>query len=150
MSSPLKARLQDAVKDAMRSGDRTRLGTLRMIMAAVKQREVDERVELSDTDVLAVLDKQVKQRRESEQQYRDAGRDDLADREEAEIAVLSEFMPKPLGDAELEELVAGAIESTGADSMRDMGKVMAELKPKVQGRADMGQVSARVKAKLGS
>jgi len=150
MSSPLKTRLQDAVKDAMRSGDRTRLGTLRMIMAALKQREVDERVELSDADVLAVLDKQVKQRRESEQQYREAGRGDLADREEAEIAVLAEFMPQPMSEAELDQLIGAAIESTGAESMRDMGKVMAELKPKVQGRADMGQVSARVKARLGA
>lgn len=150
MADTLKSRLQDAVKQAMRDGDRARLGTLRMAMAAIQQREVDERRDLDDTEVLAILDKQVKQRRESVEQYREGGRDDLADREEAEIRVLSEFLPQPLGDDELDELISQSIEEAGADSIRDMGKVMGALKPRVQGRADMGEVSRKVKARLGT
>lgn len=149
MADSLKSRLQDAVKQAMRDGDRARLGTLRMMMAAIQQREVDERRDMDDSEVLAILDKQVKQRRESVEQYRSGGRDDLADREEAEIRVLSEFLPRPLTDAELDEFVRQAIEDAGAESVRDMGKVMAALKPRVQGRADMGEVSRKVKARLG-
>ncbi len=148
MADSLKSRLQDAVKQAMRDGDRARLGTLRMVMAAIKQVEVDERRELDDAEVLAILDKQVKQRRESVEQYRGGSRDDLADREEAEIRILTEFLPQPLTDRELEELIDQAIADAGAESVRDMGKVMAALKPRVQGRADMGQVSGRVKARL--
>lgn len=148
MADSLKSRLQDAVKQAMRDGDRERLGTLRMVMAAVKQREVDERRDMDDAEVLAILDKQVKQRRESEEQYRAGGRDDLADREEAEIRVLSEFLPQPLSEEELTGLIDAAISDTGAESIRDMGKVMGRLKPQVQGRADMGAVSQQVKARL--
>jgi uncharacterized protein YqeY len=149
VADTLKSRLQDAVKQAMRDGDRARLGTLRMVMAAIQQLEVDERRELDDTEVLAVLDKQVKQRRESVEQYRGGGRDDLADREESEIEVLAEFLPQPLTNEELDELISRAIEEAGADSIRDMGKVMGALKPRVQGRADMGEVSRKVKARLG-
>lgn len=149
MADSLKSRLQDAVKQAMRDGDRARLGTLRMALAAIQQVEVDERRDLDETEVLAILDKQVKQRRESVEQYRGGGRDDLADREEAEIRVLAEFLPQPLTEAELDELVGQAITDAGAESVRDMGKVMAALKPRVQGRADMGDVSRRVKQRLG-
>lgn len=149
MADSLKSRLQDAVKQAMRDGDRARLGTLRMALAAIQQVEVDERRDLEETEVLAILDKQVKQRRESVEQYRGGGRDDLADREEAEIRILAEFLPQPLTEAELDELVGQAISDAGAESVRDMGKVMAALKPRVQGRADMGDVSRRVKQRLG-
>lgn len=149
MADTLKSRLQDAVKQAMRDGDRARLGTLRMAMAAIQQREVDERRDLDDTDVLAILDKQVKQRRESVEQYRGGGRDDLADREEDEIRILSEFLPQPLTDDELDGLIRQAIDDAGAESILDMGKVMAALKPRVQGRADMGEVSRKVKERLG-
>jgi len=147
--SELKARIGEAVKDAMRAGDKPRLGTLRMVSAAIKQREVDSRETLDDAAVLAVLDKMVKQRRESLAQYREAGRDDLADREQAELEILAEFLPQPLSDAELDGLIEEAVNATGAATPRDMGKVMGELKPRVQGRADMGAVSARVKARLG-
>lgn len=150
MADTLKSRLQGAVKQAMRDGDRARLGTLRMVMAAIQQLEVDERRELDDAEVLAVLDKQVKQRRESVEQYRGGGRDDLADREEAEIRVLTEFLPRPLTDEELDEFISQSIEESGAESIRDMGKVMGILKPRVQGRADMGEVSRKVKARLGA
>lgn len=149
MAQSLKDQLQDAVKQAMRGGDRDRLGTLRMIMAAIKQREVDERRELDDPAVLAVLDKQVKQRRESAEQYRAGGREDLADREESEIRILEEFLPRPLSESELASLVDEAIGEAGAESVREMGKVMGLLKPRVQGRADMGEVSRMVKARLG-
>lgn len=145
----LKIRLQEAARQALRDRDRDRLGALRMAQAAVQQREVDERRELQDAEVLAVLDKQIKQRRESADQYRDAGRDELAEREEAEIAVLSEFLPQPLDEAELDALIARAIEAAGAETVRDMGKVMGQLKPEVQGRTDMGEVSRKVKARLG-
>lgn len=151
MSDPsLKIRIRDAARQAMRDRDRARLGALRMVQAAVQQREVDERRELDESEVLAVLDKQIKQRRESADQYRAGGREDLAGREEAEIAVLSEFLPQPLGDAELDELIERAIASSGAESVRDMGKVMGQLKPEVQGRADMGELSRKVKARLGA
>jgi len=149
VAESLKARLQDAVKQAMRGRNRDRLGTLRMIMAAIQQREVDERRDLDDAEVLAVLDKQVKQRRESVEQYRAGGRDDLADREEAEIRVLGEFLPQPLTEEELDALIDKAIGDAGAEGIRDMGKVMGQLKPQVQGRADMGEVSRLVKARLG-
>lgn len=148
--SELKEQINAAVKAAMRAADKARLSTLRMVMAAIKQREVDERRELSDADVLAVLSKMIKQRRESYAQYDDAGRQDLAQREQAEIECISEFMPQPLSDAEIDQLVDAAITETQARSVKDMGKVMGVLKPKVQGRAELGVVSARVKARLPS
>ncbi|HSM68462.1 MAG TPA: GatB/YqeY domain-containing protein [Xanthomonadales bacterium] len=146
----LKSRIQNDVKQAMRARDKARLPVLRLITAAIKQREVDERIELSDGDVLAVLDKMAKQRRESLEQYRKAGRDDLADQEQFELELLGEFMPEPLGEAELERLIQAAIEETGASSMRDMGAVMAALREQVQGRADMKAVSDSVRARLAS
>ncbi len=132
----------------MRSKDKPRLGVVRLVLAAIKQREVDERIELDDTQVLAVLDKMVKQRRDSVKQYTDAGRQDLADQESYEISVLQEYLPAALDDAELEALIKDAISSTGAASMQDMGKVMGVLKPQVQGRADMGAVSQKIKQQL--
>lgn len=146
----LKSRIQDDVKQAMRARDKARLSVLRLITAAIKQKEVDERIELSDFEVLAVLDKMAKQRRESLEQYRKAGRDDLADQEQFELELLGEFMPEPLGEAELERLIQAAIEETGASSMRDMGAVMAALREQVQGRADMKAVSDSVRARLAS
>ncbi len=148
--SERKSRITDAVKQAMRAGDRTRLGTLRLLTAAIKQREVDERSELDDAAVTALLSKQVKQRQESIRQYEQAGRDDLAERERAEIAVIQEFLPQPLSDAEVDELIDAAIREAGAASVRDMGKVMGVLRPRLQGRADMGTVSGRVKERLGA
>jgi hypothetical protein len=147
---PLKSRIQDDVKQAMRARDKARLSVLRLITAAIKQKEVDERIELSDFEVLAVLDKMAKQRRESLEQYRQAGRDDLADQEQFELELLGEFMPEPLGEAELGRLIQAAIEETGASSMRDMGAVMAALREQVQGRADMKAVSETVRARLAS
>jgi uncharacterized protein YqeY len=145
----LKQRLDEDVKAAMRARDRDRLGTLRLITAAIKQREVDERIALDDAQVLAVIDKMVKQRRESIAQFDAAGRTDLADKERAELAILQEFLPAPLGEDELEQLIGEAIAASGAQSARDMGAGMALLRPKVQGRADMAEVSRRVKARLG-
>jgi hypothetical protein len=144
----LKKRIEEAMKAAMRAQDKPRLGTVRLILAAIKQREVDERITLDDTQVLVVLDKMLKQRRDSVDQFRKAGREDLATIEEAEMKVIQEFMPTALSDAELDALVAEAVATSGAASMKDMGKVMALLKPQVQGRADMGAVSAKIKAKL--
>lgn len=144
----LKARLQDDVKQAMRARDRERLATLRMIQAAVSQFEVDERREADDEAVLAILNRMLKQRRDSIEQYRKGGRDDLADREAAEIEVIEAYMPEPLGEAELEQLVAEAIAETGASASGDMGRVMGVLKPRVFGRADMGAVSQKVRAAL--
>ncbi len=146
----LKDRIQEATKDAMRAKDKARLATLRMINAAIKQREVDERIELGDDQILAVLEKMLKQRREAVEQYRKAGREDLAAKEEAEMALIQEFLPEPLSEDELDALIQTAIEETGAQSIRDMGKVMARLRPQVQGRADMSQVSAKIKARLGA
>ncbi|MEX0374819.1 GatB/YqeY domain-containing protein [Spiribacter pallidus] len=147
--SELKTAIADAVKTAMKAGEKDRLSTLRMVSAAIKQKEVDERRSLEDADVLAILDKMVKQRRESLEQYESAGRDDLASAERAEIALIGEFLPQPLTDAEIDALIDAAIDETGAESVRDMGKVMGIIKPKAQGRADMGAVSGRVKGKLG-
>ena len=144
----LKSRIQDDVKQAMRARDKARLSVLRLITAAIKQKEVDERIELSDGDVLAVLDKMAKQRRESLEHYRKAGRDDLADQEQFELELIGEFMPEPLGEAELGRLIQAAIKETGASSMRDMGAVMAALREQVQGRADMKAVSDSVRARL--
>ena len=145
----LKQQITDAMKAAMKSGDKVRLGVVRLMLAAVKQREVDERIELDDSQVLAVLDKMVKQRRDSIKQYGDAGRDDLAAVEASEIEVIQEFLPESLSEAEILDIIEAAITETGAGSMRDMGKVMGIVKPKVQGRADVGQVSGLVKQKLG-
>ncbi|WP_078121080.1 GatB/YqeY domain-containing protein [Thiosocius teredinicola] len=145
----LKQQLTDAMKAAMKGGDKPRLAVIRLMLAAVKQREVDERIELDDAQVLAVLDKMVKQRRDSIQQYTDAGRTELADQEAAEIDVIQDFMPEALSEAEIASIIDAAIAETGAESMRDMGKVMGIVKPQVQGRADVGQVSALVKQKLG-
>jgi hypothetical protein len=146
----LKQRIQDDMKSAMKSGDKRRLGVIRLIMAAIKQREVDERIELDDEQVLAVLDKMVKQRRDSITQYEQAGRDELAEQEKFEIEVLQEYLPEALSAEEITDLVKQAIADSGAESMRDMGKVMGQLKPKLQGRADVGAVSAQVKQLLGS
>jgi hypothetical protein len=145
----LKQQLAEEIKSALRARDRERLSVLRMLWSAVKQKEIDERSELGDDGVLAVVEKMIKQRRDSEKQYRDAGRAELADAESAEIVVLKSYLPEPLSDAELAELIDAAVAETGAESMRDMGKVMGVLKPKAQGRADMGAVSAKIKAKLG-
>ncbi len=133
---------------AMRGGDKRRLGVIRLILAAVKQREVDERIELDDAQVTAVLDKMAKQRRESLEQYQSAGREDLAEQESFELDVLKTYLPEQLGEAEVDAMIAEAIEATGAGSMKDMGKVMGQLKPKLQGRADMAAVSAKIKARL--
>ena len=145
---PLKDRITADMKAAMKAGDKDRLGVIRMTLAAIKQREVDERKELTDADVLAVIEKMVKQRRESVTQYEAGGRSDLAAKETVEIGVLSDYLPEPLSDDELAALIDAAVAETGAESLRDMGKVMAKIKSEAQGRADMGAVSARVKARL--
>lgn len=145
----LKDRIQDDMKSAMRAKDKERLGAIRLILAAVKQREVDERIELNDSQTLAVLDKMIKQRRESLAQYQSAGRDDLAAQEQFEIELIQSYLPAPFDDAELDGLIGDAIAATGAQSVRDMGKVMALIKDQAQGRADMATVSARVKAHFG-
>ena len=141
--------LKDEQKIAMKAKDKLRLGTIRLALSAIKQREVDEQITLTDNDILAVLTKMVKQRRDSVAQYESAGRQDLADTEQAEITVLEEFMPQPLSETEVAALITNAITESGAADMQDMGKVMAVLKPKIQGRADMGKVSGLVRAKLG-
>ncbi|WP_260260952.1 GatB/YqeY domain-containing protein [Vibrio intestinalis] len=141
-------KLKDEQKLAMKAKDKVRLGTIRLALAAIKQREVDERITLNDDDILAVLTKLVKQRRDSVAQYESAGRQDLADVEKAEIIVLEDFMPQPLTDEEVAALVDSAVAESGAAGMQDMGKVMAVLKPQIQGRADMGKVSGLVRAKL--
>lgn len=146
--SALRSRIDEAVKHAMKSGDRRRLGTLRLIMAAIKQVEVDTRKAPTDDDVLAVLSRMVKQRRESIEQYEQATRDDLAAAERAELEVIGEFLPEPLSDAELSCLVEAALAETGAAGPKDMGRVMAALKPRVRGRGDMGALSTRVRARL--
>ena len=147
--SDIKAKLNDAVKDAMRAKDKERLATLRLATSALKQVEVDERVELDDTRVLAILDKMVKQRKDSVEQFTQGGRDDLAQKELAEIEVLKEFLPEAMDDAAIAAIIQAAIAETGAESMKDMGNVMAIVKPQVQGRADMGAVSKKVKELLG-
>lgn len=144
----LKNRLTEEMKTAMRNKDKERLGTVRMILAAIKQVEVDERVEVSDERVLVILDKMAKQRRDAATQYRDAGRNDLAEQEESELKIIQDFLPKALTDDELQVLIRDAIAETGAAGPNDMGKVMGVLKPQVQGRADMGQVSRKVRESL--
>ena len=146
--SDLSARINDDVKAAMKAKDKPRLGVLRLITAAIKQREVDERISLDDNQVLAVLEKMVKQRKDSIAQYEKAGRDELAQQEASEISIIQEYLPEQLSDDEIDALIAEAISSTGAASMKDMGKVMGMLKPKLAGRADMGAVSGKIKAQL--
>jgi len=146
--SQLKNQLSEDVKTSMRAKDKQRLSVLRLAQAAIKQREVDERISLDDAQVLAVLDKMIKQRRDSLSQYQAAGRQDLADQESYEIDVLQAYLPAALTEAELSAIITEAISSTGATSMQDMGKVMAIVKPRVQGRADMGAVSKQVKSVL--
>ena len=149
MSHTLKKQITEAMKEAMRAKAKERLGAIRLILSELKRIEVDERIELDDARVLAVLDKMVKQRRDSIAQYESANRPELAEKEQAEIEVIQTFLPAPLSDAELASMVTAAIAESGAESMRDMGKVMAVLKPQIQGRADVGAVSGLVKAKLG-
>lgn len=144
----LKIRINEDMKMAMKARETARLGAIRLLLAAVKQREVDDRVELDDAGVLAVIDKMLKQRRDSISQYESAGRQDLADAEKFEIGVLTGYMPQALSEAEIQAAVAEAIAASGAAGMQDMGKVMAVLKPKLAGRADMSQVSGLVKAAL--
>ena len=144
----LKAKITDDMKTAMRAKDAQRLGTIRLLQAAMKQKEVDERVELADADIVAIIDKMIKQRRDSITQFEKGGRQDLADQEKFELGLLQGYMPQVLSDAEIEAEIAAAMQATGATAMADMGKVMAVLKPKLAGRADMGKVSAQIKAKL--
>ena len=145
----LKERIQDDMKSAMRSGDKERLATIRLILAAIKQREVDERIVLDDVQTLSVIEKMVKQRKESITQFEAGGRADLVAKEQAELAVLTAYQPAQLSEAEVDGLIAAAIAATGAASIKDMGKVVAHVKNAAAGRADMAAVSARVKAKLG-
>ena len=145
----LKARITEDMKTAMRSGEKDRLSCIRMLQAGIQQREVDERITLDDAQVLAVIDKMIKQRRESVVQFEAGKRADLAAKESAEIAWLTHYLPAQLGDAELEALIREAIAATGASSMKEMGKVMGVLKPRVQGRTDIGALSARIKTALG-
>lgn len=147
-ASELKGRIHDAMKAAMRAKEKPRLGVIRLIQAEFKRIEVDERIEIDDARVLAVLDKMVKQRRDSAQQYEDAGRPELAEQETFEISVISEFLPQALSEDEISALIDEALANTDATGMQAMGAVMAKLKPKLQGRADMGKVSQLVKAKL--
>jgi len=147
--SDLKAQITEAMKTAMREKEKSRLGVIRLITAAMKQIEVDERIELDDARVLTILDKMLKQRRESIKQYEAADRQELADQEAYEITIIQEFMPAQLDDAEIDAIIDEAVAATGASSMKDMGKVMGMIKPKLAGRADMGAVSGKIKAKLG-
>ncbi|MCP8899420.1 GatB/YqeY domain-containing protein [Gilvimarinus xylanilyticus] len=149
MASELKTRINDELKTAMRAKEKARVAVLRLVMAEFKRIEVDERIELDDARVLAVLDKMLKQRRDSITQYEQADRPELAEQEKSESLVIQEFLPQPLTDAELDEIVDKAIAQTGASEMRDMGKIMGLIKPQVQGRADMADVSKRIKASLG-
>jgi len=144
----LKLQIQDDMKTAMKAGDKRRLGAVRLILAALKQKEVDERKELTDSDVLGILEKMLKQRRDSISQYEQAGRTDLAEQEAFEVGVIQGYMPVQLSDAEIAAIIEEAVAASGAKAMADMGKVMGLVKPRIQGRADMGAVSARVKQRL--
>ena len=146
----LKARITDDMKSAMRAKETARLGTIRLLLAAIKQREVDERAELDDTSISGIVEKLIKQRKDSIGQFQAAGRDDLVSAEQAELAVLQAYLPEQLSAAEVEAAVVAAIAESGATSAKDMGKVMGLLKPRLVGRADMGQVSALIKARLAS
>jgi len=148
MSSALKTELTEAMKAAMKSGEKDRLAVIRLMMAALKQVEVDERIELDDTRIITILDKMLKQRRESIEQFDKAGRDDLSDKEHAEIKVIQTFMPQALSEEEITAIIDDAISTTGACSIKDMGKVMGIVKPKMAGRADMGKVSGTIKSRL--
>ena len=145
----LRERITEDMKSAMRAGEKERLATIRLAVAAIKQREVDERITLDDAQVLSVLEKMLKQRRESVTQFASGGRADLVAKENAEIALLQTYLPAQMSPAEIDALIAEAIAATGAASVREMGKVMAVVKPKAQGRVDMGVLSARIKQKLG-
>jgi uncharacterized protein len=145
----LKERITDDMKAAMRAGERERLGVIRMITSAIKQREVDERITLDDAQVLSVLEKMIKQRKESLVQFQAGNRQDLVEKEAAEITLLQGYLPSQLSDAEIDSLIKDAIAATGAASIKDMGKVMAVIKGKAQGRADMAAVGTKIKAKLG-
>jgi uncharacterized protein len=145
----LKERITEDMKAAMRSGEKERLGVIRLITSAIKQREVDERIVLDDTQVLSVLEKMIKQRKESVAQFQAGNRQDLVDKENSEITLLQGYMPSQLSDSELDSLIGEAVAATGASSIKDMGKVMAIIKAKAQGRADMAAVGAKIKAKLG-
>jgi uncharacterized protein YqeY len=144
----LKERIQDDMKTAMRSGEKERLGTIRLILAAIKQREVDERITVDDSQILSILEKMVKQRRESIAQFQAGSRQDLVDKEAAELNIIQAYLPAQLSDTELDSLIADAVTQTGASSIKDMGKVMNLIKSKAQGRADMAAVGARIKARL--
>lgn len=144
----LKDQVQNDMKTAMRGGDKARLGVIRLLQSAIKQREVDERITLDDTAVMAIIEKMIKQRRDSVAQFQAGGRPELADAETAEIAILQGYLPAALSEAELDAIIQAAITESGAASVKDMGKVMGLVKPKVQGRADMGAVSGKIKAKL--
>ena len=146
---PLKAQITDDMKSALKAGEKDRLKVVRLILAAIKQVEVDTRAELDDAGVLSVLDKMVKQRRDSVEQFEKGGRDDLAAIERAEIEILETYLPEQLAEEELDAMISEAISATGAESIRDMGKVMGQIKAQAAGRADMGAVGARVKARLG-
>jgi uncharacterized protein YqeY len=146
--SALKTRINDEVKTAMRSKDKQRLGTLRLLTAAIKQVEVDQRIEPDDDQIVAIIEKMLKQRKDSIEQFEKAGRNELAEIEINEVAILKEFMPEQMSDADIDALIDDAISSTGASAMKDMGKVMGILKPKLAGKADMGAVSGKIKAKL--
>ncbi|MEC7189166.1 MAG: GatB/YqeY domain-containing protein [Pseudohongiellaceae bacterium] len=147
--SPLKAQINEAMKAAMRAKEKERLGTIRLVLAEIKKVEVDERIDPDDVRVTSILDKMVKQRRDSIKQFTDAGRDELAAKEQTEIEVIQEFLPQPLSEEEIASLIEEAIASTGATSMQDMGKVMGLLKPQMAGKADMGKVSGLIKQRLG-
>jgi hypothetical protein len=148
MSETLKSRLQDDMKSSMKSGNKSRLGVIRLMLAAIKQIEVDERIELDNDRITTVLDKMAKQRRESITQFDSAGRDDLTAIEQAELEIILEYLPEALSDAEINDLVEQSISATGAATIKDMGKLMGMLKPQLQGRADMGKVSQLIKARL--
>ncbi len=149
MSTSLKEQITEAMKDAMRSKEKERLGTIRLMLSEVKRIEVDERIDIDDARLLAVLDRMVKQRRDSISQFEQAGRQELADKEQTEIVVIQDFLPQPLSEEELATMIDDTIASVGAESMKDMGKVMGIIKPQIQGRADAGVVSGVIKAKLG-
>jgi len=146
----LKAQISEDMKSAMKAGDKDRLKVLRLMLAAIQQIEIDKRIELDDSGVLGVLDKMVKQRRDSISQFKNGGREDLADIELAEITVLKTYLPEQLGEAEADKIIDQAIKDSGAESIRDMGKVMGQVKAKAAGRADMGAISAKVKERLGA
>jgi|TARA_Y100000310_G_scaffold198916_2_gene198900 hypothetical protein len=146
--SELKLRIQAEMKDALRAKNKQRLGALRLAFSEIRKVEIDERTDLDDARVIQILDKMTKQRRDAQSQYEKAERQELADQEKFEIEVLAEFLPQQLDDGEIDDLIIAAISETGADSMREMGKIMAIIKPKVQGKADMGEISQKVKARL--